>query len=92
MGSTTGRVTTTSADLYVLETSASNFASVIGGDPNRNGVFGAIDAPIPPPATMVAPGSLATSYLWGRLTGTVPGFRMPLANGPVRNPQYIALA
>ena len=29
---------------------------------------------------------------WGRITGTVPGSRMPLANGPITNPQYIALA
>ena len=41
---------------------------------------------------IVFPGSLDRSYLWGKITGTVPGSRMPLANGPVTNHQYIALA
>lgn len=65
-------------------------ATVIGGDSNRNGTYGA-DAGLDY-AALVVPGDLDNSYLWGRITGTVPGSRMPLANGPVTNPQYIALA
>ena len=65
-------------------------ATTVGGDANRNGTYGA-DAGLPY-AALVVPGDLDNSYLWGRITGTVPGSRMPLANGPVLNPQYIALA
>jgi hypothetical protein len=64
--------------------------SIVGGDPNRNGIWGAAGAAAR--AALIAPGSLERSYLWGRITGTVPGTRMPLANGPVTRDQYIALA
>lgn len=65
-------------------------ATVIVGDPNQNGVYGA-DEPEGLGA-MVVPGDPESSYLWGRLTGTVPGFRMPLANQPLSLDEYIALA
>ncbi len=67
------------------------FAALVGGDPNRNGVFGADDQDNFFGAEIV-PGSLEQSYLWGRLTGTVPGTRMPLANAPLTNAEYAALA
>lgn len=66
-------------------------ATVVGGDPNGNGTWGADEATIEPGAVVV-PGSLERSYLWGRITGTVPGFRMPLANTPITNPGYVAIA
>ena len=65
--------------------------TIVGGDANQNGVYGA-DDPSVIAGALVVPGDLEASYLWGRITGTVPGTRMPLANGPVTNPQYVALA
>lgn len=66
-------------------------ASLVEGDPNRNGILGGED-PTVEPAAMVVPGSLAQSYLWGRITGTVPGTRMPLANDALSNAEYTAVA
>lgn len=66
-------------------------ASLVGGDPNRNGVFGA-ELVTNGQARVVAPGDLARSYLWGRITGTVPGSRMPLANEDLTNAEYVAVA
>jgi hypothetical protein len=66
-------------------------ATVVGGDPNRNGVFGG-DDPSVPKGALITSGSLERSYLWGRITGTVPGSRMPLANKPLANAEYVALA
>jgi hypothetical protein len=60
---------------------------VTGGDPNGNGVFGAEDA-----WEEVMPGKPEKSYLWARITGTVPGTRMPLANQPLSNAEYVAVA
>lgn len=42
--------------------------TVVGGDPNGNGVFGAEDA-----WAEIMPGKPEKSYLWARITGTVPG-------------------
>lgn len=63
-------------------------AAVVPGDPNRNGVLGSEASDR---AAMIEPGDRERSYLWRRLLGDVPGSRMPLANGPVTNPQLIAL-
>lgn len=65
-------------------------ATVVGGDPNRNGVFGAANAASS--GAIVFPGSLSRSYLWRRITGTVAGSRMPLANGPLTLPDYVGIA
>lgn len=59
---------------------------VTGGDPNGNGVFGADDA-----WHEITPGHPEKSYLIGRITGTVKGSRMPLANQPLSEPEYVAL-
>ena len=72
-------------------------AGLVQGDRNRNGVFGAEDvddgvAEARQSATVIAPGSLVRSYLWGRVTGTVPGSRMPLANQALSDDEYLALA
>jgi hypothetical protein len=80
-----------SDDPVITELVDGVMATVRGGDPNRNGVWGATDPGVAT-AALVFPGDLERSYLWGRITGTVPGTRMPLANGPVSNPQYVALA
>ncbi len=61
-------------------------ASVRGGDPNGNGVFGGDE-----PWAEVMPGRPDRSYLIGRVTATVPGSRMPLANQPLSNAEYVAL-
>lgn len=66
----------------VLETTA-------GGDPNRNGRYGADEAMH---GRLIAPGAIDASYLFGRVTGTVPGTRMPLANQPLSDAEYTALA
>lgn len=76
------------ADLYVLEyQDYLALSTLVGGDPNGNGVFGAED-----PWMEVAPGRPEKSYLWARITGTVPGTRMPLANQPLSNAEYVAIA
>jgi len=61
-------------------------AQVKGGDPNGNGTFGAAQ-----PWEVIAPGHTDRSYLLGRITGEVPGTRMPLANHPLSDAEYIAL-
>jgi hypothetical protein len=61
--------------------------TVVGGDPNGNGVFGAEDG-----WAEITPGKPGKSYLWARVTGTVPGTRMPLANQAISNPEYVAIA
>lgn len=67
--------------------------TVIGGDPNRNGVYGAEDTVIAAKSGAVFyPGSPDRSYMWGRITETVPGTRMPLANAPLTEPAYVAIA
>jgi hypothetical protein len=68
-------------------------ASVVGGDQNRNGTFGAdVRAEAEDAAKVIEPGSLTRSYLWGRITGTVPGSRMPLANEALTDAEYVAMA
>ncbi len=75
-------------DQYVDEV----LASLVPGDPNENGVFGADTHDIDAGARIVEPGSLDRSYLWGRITGTVPGSRMPLANQALSDAEYVAVA
>lgn len=75
-------------DLYNLDyPSYLALQSVVGGDPNGNGVFGAEDG-----WSEITPGKPEKSYLWARITGTVPGTRMPLANQSLSNPEYVAIA
>ncbi len=76
-------------DGYVLDVIDTTLRTVLGGDPNRNGVWG---AERPMRGRVIAAGDLERSYLWGRLTATVPGTRMPLANAPLSNADYAALA
>ncbi|EDM77864.1 hypothetical protein PPSIR1_01517 [Plesiocystis pacifica SIR-1] len=71
----------TDAELNLLE------SALVGGDPNRNGTFGADD-----PYALVEPGDTARSYLLQRLQGNVPGSPMPLANQPLSSAEVIALA
>jgi hypothetical protein len=78
-------------DEFVVNFVDSILATVVAGDPNHNGTWGGTDSGTSYGA-LVVPGNLEESYLWGRTTGTVPGTRMPLANGPVSNPEYVALA
>lgn len=78
-------------DEFLSEFVDAVLATVVGGDPNEDGVWGADEESVEPGA-LVVPGSLDRSYLWGRITGTVPGFRMPLANTPITNPGYVAIA
>jgi hypothetical protein len=74
-------------DLFNLEyRTYLELAAVRGGDPNNNGVFGSSA-----PWTMLAPGYPEESYLVGRITGTVPGTRMPLANAPLTDAEYVAI-
>jgi hypothetical protein len=78
-----GRIT----DTFNLDyTSVRALGYVNSGDPNDNGVYGAGQ-----PWQVIAPGHPDRSYLWGRITGTVPGTRMPLANHPLSDPEYVAV-
>ncbi len=66
---------------------------VVEGDPNMNGVFG---ARVADPVALMVPGDPESSYLVGRVRGTmegtaVPGTRMPLANQPLSNAEMLAL-
>lgn len=69
-------------------------SGLVEGDANENGVFGADEREDAEGdvATVIAPGSLSRSYLWGRITGTVPGTRMPLANQALSDDEYVAVA
>jgi len=60
---------------------------IVAGDPNQDGVFGAEEAGW----QLIAPGDLASSYLLGRVLGSVPGTPMPLANQPLSSAEMIAL-
>jgi hypothetical protein len=62
---------------------------VVGGDPNRDGVFGAA---MPDAMREIVPGSPESSYLLQRLQGEVPGSPMPLANQPLDASEIIAIA
>ena len=84
-------VTVNEQDEFLAEFLDAVLATVIGGDPNENGVWGADDLQGQEGA-IVYPGDLSRSYLWGRITGTVPGSRMPLANTPITNAGYVAIA
>src|SRR5262249_36777370 len=79
------------SDPFVVGFSDSVLLRVVGGDPNRNGVWGA-DDPSVLRGGLIQPRDLATSYLWGRITGTVPGTRMRLVNQPLSSSEYVAIA
>lgn len=84
---------TVGGDDFIHDFVDSVLKSVIGGDPNRNGVWGAEDPTVSQKlAEEFFPGAPDRSYVWGRLTGTVPGTRMPLANAPLTEADYVALA
>jgi hypothetical protein len=89
-GSKEARLTVGAMDPFLFDFVDTVLLTAIGGDANRNGVFGADDAA--QSGAVVAPGSLGASYLWGRITGTVPGSRMPLANQALSNAEYVAIA
>lgn len=90
-GTNHASLTVGGGDDFIRDYVDSILQTVIEGDPNRNGTWGAESAAVEEGA-LIYPGDPARSYLWGRLTGTVPGFRMPLANAPLTNPAYVALA
>jgi hypothetical protein len=74
-------------DTYNLDyASIRSLGYVRGGDPNGNGAFGASE-----PWQLVAPGHPDRSYLLGRIIGGVPGSRMPLANDPLTDAEYVAI-
>src|SRR5436305_661422 len=79
------------ANPFIADFSDSVMARVVGGNPNKNGVWGA-DDPNAVKGALVTPKDLGSSYLWGRITGSVPGTRMPLANQPLSNAEYTAIA
>ncbi|MBL4688649.1 MAG: hypothetical protein JKY37_28940 [Nannocystaceae bacterium] len=62
----------------------------LGGDLNRDGVFGASD----PDVSMreLNPGNPWQSYLLQRVQGNVPGSPMPLANQPLSAAEIVAVA
>ena len=66
-------------------------ATIVGGDLNRNGTFGADEETVTD-GTLIWPGEMTRSYFWGRITAEVPGTRMPLANDPLSNAAYTAIA
>lgn len=59
---------------------------VRAGDPNGNGILGAELG-----WAEVVRGAPERSYLVARVLGSVPGTRMPLANQPISNAEYVAL-
>ncbi len=62
---------------------------ILGGDLNRDGVFGADDEDSA--MRELAPGNPWQSYLLQRVQGNVPGSPMPLANPPLSAAEIIAL-
>lgn len=56
------------------------------GDANRNGAFGFDQG-----TAQIVPGSPTESYMVARMLGTVPGTKMPLANQPLDDVEYLAL-
>lgn len=75
-------------DMYYLEYSKYlALYNIVGGDPNQNGILGADELGW----AEVVRGQPDRSYLLQRVLGTVPGTRMPLANQPLSNPEYVAL-
>ncbi len=84
-------VTLGADDEFVPPLVAPVMKSLIGGNPNGNEFWGAEEAGLEAGA-LIYPGSPERSYLWGRITATVPGSRMPLANAPLTNAAYVAIA
>jgi hypothetical protein len=89
-GSNEASVRVLAPDPYVVAFVDGVLAAARAGDPNRNGVYGADDPNAA--GALIVPGSPAKSYLFGRITGSVPGTRMPLANQPLSNAEYAAIA
>lgn len=89
-GSSEALIEIAAMDTFLIEFIDAALGAAIGGDPNRNGVFGV--ELTERRGALVVPGSVEQSYLWGRITGTVPGTRMPLANAPLTNAAYAAIA
>ncbi|HVO30187.1 MAG TPA: hypothetical protein VMV18_05610 [bacterium] len=84
---------TVGGDDFIHQYSDGVLKTIVGGDPNGNGVWGAETPAIAAAsAAEFYPGSLERSYMWGRITRTVPGTRMPLANAPITEPGYVAIA
>lgn len=87
------------SDNRVDEVTAIMQVGIEQGDLNRNGVYGARpDETGNPrgPIALIEPGDPETSYLVGRMRGTmagerVPGSRMPLANPPFSVAEMVAL-
>jgi hypothetical protein len=80
----------TIADWAALSDDAKSLleVDVEGGDPNRNGEFGASEDPY----RLILPGDPWKSYLLQRLQGNVPGSPMPLANQPLSSAEVLAIA
>jgi hypothetical protein len=91
-GSAEADVTVAPEQPFLIEFIDSAIATIVGGDPNRNGVFGADLGEARREGRLVYPGKIEQSYIWGRITATVPGSRMPLANDPLTNAAYAAIA
>jgi hypothetical protein len=64
-------------------------AEIRGGDPNKDGVFGSMQAEH---MQELKPGDPWNSYLLQRLQGNVPGSPMPLANQPLSAAEIVAIA
>jgi hypothetical protein len=89
-GSDEAHVSSTLDAPYYLDLYDTIIASTHSGDLNRNGIYGAeLSAGT---GALIVPGSLEKSYLWGRITGSVPGTRMPLANQALSPAEYVAIA
>lgn len=64
--------------------------NILGGDLNRDGVFGADDEEVE--MRELNPGNPWQSYLLQRVQGNVPGSPMPLANQPLSAAEIVAIA
>lgn len=84
-------ITAAPNDGFLLRYIDEVLATVLGGDFNQNGILGADERSIES-ARLIWPGSPERSYLWRRLLGDVPGSPMPLANEPLGNAEFVAIA
>ncbi|MEM6995125.1 MAG: hypothetical protein AAF721_31720 [Myxococcota bacterium] len=64
--------------------------NILGGDLNRDGVYGAEDENVS--MRELNPGNPWQSYLLQRVQGNVPGSPMPLANQPLSAAEIVAIA
>jgi len=90
-GELVAEITADPENTFLLDYVDDTLATVLGGDINQNGKAGAEDPSVEPGA-MIWPGDPTRSYLWRRLLGDVPGSQMPLANMPLGNAEYAAIA